>query len=128
MSDIHTYGLFGLVYLAFGIGMVTYPKSAKRLAMNLEHEPIALYMGGVMAIAIGYFLIIIRQGNSGGWSHNLLTAMGYAALIKGLVILMLPDKAIRYSQKLMHTDFEVQFLGLFMMILGLICGLMAVSL
>lgn len=128
MSDIHTYGLLGLVYVAFGIGMVTYPKSAKRLAMNLEHEPIALYIGGVMALALGYFLVVIRQGHSGGWGHNLLTVMGYAAMIKGLVILMLPDKAIQLSQKLMRTDFEVQFLGLFMITLGLICGLMAASL
>ena len=128
MLDIHIYGLLALTYFAFGVGMITYPKTAKHLVSNLEHEPIALYIGGVLALVIGYLLVVVRQGDWTGWSDAFLSCLGYAALIKGLLILMLPEVMIKYSRRLMKTQFEIQFLGLFITALGLICGLVALSL
>ncbi len=78
-----------IIYLSVGIGMLFNKNYYKKFFDNMYNEMTALYVGGFMATITG--LAIISYHNIWtGWPI-LVTIVGWLALIKGVMILLLPN-------------------------------------
>jgi hypothetical protein len=123
MNDGQIFTLLGLVYLAIGSGMFVNRQYYKDLFEEFMEKRCVMYLGGIMALSIGYLLVAFH--NIWAWEWGLIiTIIGWLALIKGLVILVRP-KMMASIVKGMMTEkcYKVMplctiVLGLFFLVLG----------
>jgi uncharacterized protein YjeT (DUF2065 family) len=123
MSDGQIFRLFGLVYLVIGLGMFVNPEFYKKLYEDFAENRGVLYIGGLIALSIGFLLVTFH--NVWGWYWGvILTVVGWLAVIKGVVILLLPKAMvtiIKWMTKesgLLLIPVTATILGLFFLILG----------
>ena len=124
MSDAQIFQLLGLIYLAAGLGMIFNPDFYKKLLSNFSESPAVIYLGGFMALAVGYLLVAFHNIWALNWSV-IITVIGWLALLKGFLLLITPGlyriilPAIKRSQGLLILGAVfVTGLGLFCLILG----------
>lgn len=94
MTETQMFQLFGLTFFAIGVGMFVNPKFVKNIGKELEGSAISMFYGGIMSLAIGYFLVAFYNV----WEMDesiILTVMGWIAIFKGLSFLMFPKHIIR---------------------------------
>jgi MFS family permease len=99
--------IFGVIYLAFGIGMLVNPKFYKKEIPKLLENSAYLILGGLLAIVFGFLIIESQKALTHDW-QMVLTVIGWIAIIKGVVLLAYPS-----SMKLYKPLFETEkFLNL----------------
>jgi uncharacterized protein YjeT (DUF2065 family) len=96
MTDAQIFQLLGIIYLAVGIGILINPDFYKKLLKEFTENPSAIYLGGLVALAIGFLLVSFHNTWTTDWSV-IITILGWAALIKGLFLLVLPKASIKIS-------------------------------
>jgi hypothetical protein len=90
MTDAQILQVYGMIFLAMGIGLAVRPQYAKDLFDEMFRSAPFMFLFSMIAAVIG-FLILTRSGvSAGGWSI-LVTAIGVIALVKGLTGLALPQ-------------------------------------
>lgn len=89
----------GVMYLAVGLGMLLSGDYYKKAIQDMVKDAGTLYLGGVMALMIGFFMVTFHNVWE-GWPI-LVTLIGWLALIKGLVILIFPKMMMDWSAKMM---------------------------
>lgn len=97
MSDAQIFQILSLAYLAVGIGILINPAFYKKLFDDFIESASTLYLGGIMAFAIGYLILAFHNT----WTKDLsviITIIGCLALIKGAVILVRPNIIIALSK------------------------------
>lgn len=94
MTDAQIFQLFGITYLAVGIGMLINPDFYKKMIRDFTENPPAIYLGGLVALAIGFLLVTFHNNWVKDWSV-IITIVGWAALIKGLFLIVLPKVSIK---------------------------------
>lgn len=124
MSDAQIFQIISLVYIAIGIGIFINPGFYKRLFADFGQNAAALYLGGITALVIGYLIVTFHNT----WTKDLsviITVIGWIALIKGIVILVLPkiigamSKAMAKSKALLRIEaIAIIILGLAFAFLG----------
>ena len=61
MSDAQIFQLFSLVYIAVGIGIFVNPQFYKKLYEDFVKHTSTLYLGGLIALTIGYLIVTFHN-------------------------------------------------------------------
>ena len=113
--------LFSAVYIAVGLGMVLRPAYYSRMLTDFTKSPVSAYLGGVMALIFGLLVVMYHNIWSGGWVV-VLTVVGWMALVKGFLILALPDFLVEKSIAIMPKGRGLQVMGAVVLVIGLVVG------
>jgi uncharacterized protein YjeT (DUF2065 family) len=119
MSDAQLFQLFSLVYLAVGIGMLINPDFYKKLFTDFCESAAVMYLGGLMALAIGYLILAHRGIHCTQDWAMILSLIGWLALIKGILILVRPNMMIAMT-KAMMKDSLLKILPAIIILIGLV--------
>lgn len=110
--------LIGLYCLLVALSMLTNKEATVAAVNSLFHSPAVLLIGGLVALVIGLAMILGHNVWSGGAPAIIVTLFGWAALIKGVIILFLPPQAATlYFAALHYQQFLYPYSAL-MIVLG----------
>ncbi|MBL7106681.1 MAG: hypothetical protein ISS77_03630 [Phycisphaerae bacterium] len=101
MTDAQIFQIFGIVYLAIGLGIIINPNHYRQMLVDFAANRAVMYLGGAMAFVVGFLLITFHNIWTAEWGV-IITVIGWLALIKGLFIFLLPKmlmKACSYLEK-----------------------------
>ncbi len=118
MSDAQIFQIFSLIYIAVGIGRLINPGFYKKLFEDFIENAAVLYLGGVMALTIGYLILTFHNTWTGGLSV-IITIFGWLALIKGILILIQPKIMIALSKAILQKEGILKIEAVAVIILGL---------
>jgi uncharacterized protein YjeT (DUF2065 family) len=131
MTDAQIFQVLGIVYLAVGIGILTNPDFYKKLITEffVSENPPAIYLSGLVALAIGYLLVTFHNIWVKDWAV-IITILGWVVLVKGLFLLVLPKVSIKITNAFMGQ--MIKFLTVWAIVVivlgGLLCWLGFVAL
>lgn len=108
--------LLGLMYVFVGLGMLLSGKYYKKMFDSFIKELGAVYIGGLMALVVG-FLIVTYHNVWQGWPI-LVSLIGWLALIKGFMLLVLPEVFMDKFKSMFKTAKCVNWVGVFALLLG----------
>lgn len=106
--------LIGFVCIASGIAAMLAPADGPDLAGELERSPVLNLVAAFAAILFGAFVILFHRS----WADPLaviVSIIGWATFLEGLVLLGLPSFYARLARPLMRN---VRAWGLFALVLG----------
>lgn len=108
MTDAQIFQILGILYLAVGLGMLTSQRFYKNLLAALSEHPPAVYLGGLISLGVGFLLVTFHNiWIVGDWTV-IITILGWVAFIKGVLVLLVPNGAIKAC-----AIFDAQFKKLF---------------
>jgi len=101
--------MLSIGYLAFALGLVVSPSFYKReLPKLFENSALFLY-GGLAAICIGYLIIHCHNVWDNSWRIS-ITIIGWIAMLKGILLLVLPDSFQFFKNTIFHKDYMIKVL------------------
>ena len=124
MNDLQIFQLLGLLYFVIGLGMFLNPKFYKKMMNEYAKSDPVLFISGILALAIGYLLITFHNA----WDWNLgivITILGWIALLKGIMILVIPKMTDRVMKFMQLEKMNFKTLGIVLVLLG--AGLMCLG-
>jgi uncharacterized protein YjeT (DUF2065 family) len=107
-----------IVYIAVGIGIFINPGFYKKLFEDFIENAAVLYLGGVMALTVGYLILAFHNTWTKDWSV-IITIVGWLALIKGILILVQPKIMIALSKAILQKEGILKIEAIVVIILGL---------
>ena len=121
MTEVQIFQVFGLFFLAIGLGMLINLSFYEGMFRSLLESAPVFFLMGMINLIVGFLFVTFHNTWVGGWSV-VITLIGWIAFIKGLVILILPNvqKSIAKSFVDKKGMFVVE--GIIVLILGLIFG------
>jgi len=124
MADAHIFQIIGITYLAVGLGILINPGFYKKLIAAFTENPPAIYLSGLVALLIGYLLVTFHNIWVKDWPI-IITIIGWIALIKGLLLLVLPKVSIKITNifKEQMTKFLTVWTTVVIILGGLFCWL-----
>lgn len=123
MTDAQIFQILGIIYLTVGIGIVANPDFYKKLITNFTENPPAIYLSGLIALTIGYLLLTFHNVCAKDWSV-ILTIFGWAALIKGVFLIVLPKVSIKIGNAFRELKKFLKVWAIIVIIVGgLLCWL-----
>ncbi len=111
--------LLGVVYAAVAVGMIFNSKYYNKMIKDILKDSGSIYLGGIMALVVGFFLVTYHNIWVKNW-EVLITIIGWAALIKGILLLISPDHLIALSKKIYKNEKAIHGAGIIVLILALI--------
>ena len=111
--------LFGLCYLAVGLGMLLNMTWFKKMLGDFLKNNVMLFWGGLTSLILGLVLVMAHNVWDGAWYVILVTLFGWGALLKGVFYLVLPDKTAALAKKMM-AKMPMWLMALFVLVLGLV--------
>jgi ribose/xylose/arabinose/galactoside ABC-type transport system permease subunit len=97
--------LIGLYCILISLTMLAHKQATVEVVSALVHNPPVLFVAGVIAVAVGLALILGHNVWSGGAPPVIVTLVGWLALIKGLLILLLsPEAAAEFFLGRLHYE------------------------
>lgn len=112
--------LAAIVYLSIGVGMLLDKKYYKKLLDGVMKDMTALYLGGFMALIVGYALVTYHNDWVKSW-EVLVTILGWLALVKGVMFLAFPTTMLDLTKSWVNGKFlSVYAFGA--IVLGLVFG------
>lgn len=124
MSDEQIFQLFGLVYVAMGLGGMIGKDSYKKLLENYAGSPGLLLVTGLLTLTAGFLLVTFHNVWIMGWTV-IITVLGWLALVKGVLTLTVPgfyaaiSKSMQKNRTLLRVyPVVVLLLGVFFLLLG----------
>ena len=97
--------LIGLYCIVYALAMFAHKQATVEAVNGLVHSPPALLILGVMTLAAGLALVLGHNVWSGGALTIVVTVIGWLALLKGLVFVLLPpDATIAYMAALNYEQ------------------------
>lgn len=99
-TSILTARILGVVYLAFGIGVLLNWENYKKAILDLLDNAGYMVIVGFLAAGLGVTILSIHNVWVGTW-HTLVTIIGWIATIKGVALLAFPTKWGIYRPLLM---------------------------
>lgn len=118
MSDAQIFQVLSITYIAVGIGILINPAFYKKLFEDFIESASALYLGGIMALVVGYLILAFHNT----WTKDLsviITIIGWIALIKGIVILVWPKIIIALAGAMTKKAGVLKIEAVAVIILGL---------
>ncbi len=89
-------GLFGPVMLVAGASVLINQKTCHKVIADFTKSPALMLLGGVFSLLIGIW--IVREVNVWEVSEvGLITLIGWASIVKGVVMLLAPDTVIKMA-------------------------------
>ena len=102
-----------LAYLSIGVGILLNGSYYKRGFEKIVDNFGMLFISGIMALVVGYMIVLYHNIWEKDW-RLLITLFGYAALIKGMMLLAFPSMLSLYKPllKLPNIDKLIAALAL----------------
>lgn len=123
ITDAQIFQLLGIVYLAVGLGIIINPEFYKKLVTDFTDHPPAIYVGGIVALVIGSLLVIFHNDWKRDWTV-IITILGWAVLVKGLFLIVLPKMSIKVSNAFKEMKKLLRLWAVIVIVLGvLLCCL-----
>ncbi len=97
--------LWGPAVLAVGLGILLNKEWYKRLYIDIQKEPLAVLTIGILLVVVAT-LQISYHNSWGKLAENIITTLGWATLLKGLVFLIAP----RFVDKVAEWEMSKGFL------------------
>ena len=117
MSDSQIFQILSIVYIAVGVGMLINPDFYRRMFEDFIEHVSVMYLGGVMALGIGYLILAFHNT----WTEDLsviITIIGYLALIKGIAILVQPKLIVGLAKVMTEKPGLLRIEGIAVVIIG----------
>lgn len=117
MTDI-LLRVFGLYYLAAGIGLFTDPEAFAKIGEEIRDSALMRLLSGLLALTFGAVVLALHDDWS-SWKAGLVTAIGWAGLAKGMMILALPTPYLGLTNGLLGQRALLRPLALFVAVIGI---------
>ncbi|MBU6142179.1 hypothetical protein KGO95_03655 [Patescibacteria group bacterium] len=108
--------VIGGVYAAVGLSTFNKPLM-NELIERLDKDRTLMWFGGFIALVIGAVTLALYSAWTWDW-RVLVTILGWAALVKGLALLLLPETMMAWYRKVKGGNL-VQIAGSVIVIIGL---------
>ncbi len=122
MTDAQIFQAIGIVYIAVGIGMLINPDFYKKLIKDFTENTSGIYLGGLVALMIGFLLVTFHNIWSKDWPV-IITIIGWVALVKGLFLITLPRVSIKICNIYKMDKFLSVWATIVIILGGLLCWL-----
>lgn len=109
--------LFGIVLVATSLALLINQNNLKRLLDSAEDDK-ALFCWGVKSLIVGVAMILAYNVWMQSW-QVIITIIGWLALIKGLLMLFLPNIVKKWAKKISFSNYLPYYL-IFVLIVGLV--------
>jgi uncharacterized protein YjeT (DUF2065 family) len=119
MTDASIFQILGLTYLAIGLGMSVSRNFYKVMINKMIENEAVLFVTGLLVFVTGYFMVAYHNTWSGGWTI-VITVFGWLALLKGLMMVVIPDKSIKLYNSIMISEKQLGFYGVIVFVLGVV--------
>jgi uncharacterized protein YjeT (DUF2065 family) len=119
MSDAQIFQVLSLYYIAVGIGILVNTQFYKKVFEEFIERTSILYLGGVMALGVGYLLVAFHNT----WTKDLsviITIVGWLALVKGILIFICPNLMIAVSKAIIGKERNLRIQAIVVIILGVL--------
>ena len=110
--------IFGVVYLAVGIGTLLSANYYRKAFNDMIRDTGVMYLGGAMALIIGYLMVTYHNIWVKDWSV-IITIIGWLALIKGLTMIIFPKKMINLTTSMVKEK-SMPIISAVTLILGVV--------
>ena len=117
MADASIFQIFGLAYLAIGFGMYLSPNFYKTMINKMIENEAVLFVTGLLVLVIGGFLVNFHNVWEGGWTI-VITIMGWLALIKGAMMVVIPEKSIKLYKSINISEKQMGMYAVIVVALG----------
>jgi len=114
MTDIQIIQLLGLAYFSAGLGAIINPGLFKKAINDYMENLAAVYLSAFLVLTLGY-LLANRELELCSPVSLLVGAIGWLALVKGILILLFPQMHVNLL-KFVKKDSQL-FLGTIIIIL-----------
>ena len=119
MTDTNIFQILGLTYLTIGLGMLASPRFYKEMLNKMIDNEAVLFITGLLVFVIGYFLVAYHNIWTGGWII-IITIFGWLALLKGLMMIVIPEKSIKLYNSIKISKRQLGVYGVIVSVLGII--------
>ena len=82
--------ILGIIYFAFGIGMLVNPSFYRKEIPKLLENSAYLILGGFLAIVFGFLILEGQNTWPSDWTV-VITILGWVAILKGAMLLAFPN-------------------------------------
>lgn len=110
--------LYGVVLLALGLGMLVNSSYYKKTFQDILNNTAVVLVGGMAALAVGVLIVLNHNVWDASWTL-IVTLVGWIAIIKGALLLVLPKSAGLFESWFSNKNF-IMFIGVFALIIGAI--------
>lgn len=110
--------LFAVVYVGAGLGMLFNYAHFKKALDEMMKSTAGLFYGGIMALVAGFLILNFHNVWVKDWTV-IITILGWLALLKGILLLLVPKAMIALSRSFMKS---MWFAILFALIIGGVLG------
>ncbi len=117
MTDANIFTLFGLVYVAVGVGVFNNASMVKKLVDDLSSNRAVSYLSGFFAAVIGFAIVATHNV----WTKDvtvIVTLLGWIALVKGLLLIAVPEWSVAISKAFVKKGWFPNAFGVFVTVLG----------
>jgi hypothetical protein len=126
-STIYLSRLIGIVALVAGVAMLADKSSMVAMIGNLQQEPIALLMSGVISLTGGVAIVLAHNLWSRGFWPLVVTLIGWVLLVRGILIVFVsPDTMAALIERAHVADFYYVYAAI-PLVLGAYLGLRGFS-
>jgi len=121
MTEPQILQMFGLIYVAIGIGMFINSDFYKPLLKEYKSNPAMTTLTGMIAFVLGFVII----ANHNVWEPEtvttvMITFIGWLALFKGLIILAFPTVMVKLIGGIAPLSHHTKAWALVIAVLGLV--------
>ena len=110
--------LVAVCYLAMGLGMLLNPAYYRKVMDDVLKSSVVAMYGGMVALAVGFVLVSIHNVWVQDWTV-LITILGWLALVKGVLLIVLPGPFLNFSRAFVKN---LRFVTACALIFGLVLG------
>jgi len=119
MADAIIFQIFGLAYLAIGLGMLVDPRFYGVMLKKMIDNEAMLFVTGLLVFIIGCFLVAYHNVWTGGWKM-IITVFGWLALLKGLMMIVIPESSIKLYNSIKISEKQLSAYGAIVFAVGII--------
>jgi uncharacterized membrane protein HdeD (DUF308 family) len=113
--------ILALFYVIVGLGMLFNTGYYRKMYEQAVKNPSMLLVSGMFALVAGIFLVLFHNFWVYSW-EVIITVIGWAALIKGILLLLIPGQMMDMSKKWFKKKYLVASSGGVAVLLGVLLG------
>lgn len=88
--------ILGPLYLVASLSFLLRSKDLLKIYHESVKSPAIMYMGGFVSLVLGLLLVNAYNVWAADWTV-IVTVMGWAALLKGLMLIFIPETGVKWS-------------------------------
>ena len=89
--------IFGPCFMIVGLGMFLNPAFFQNVMDDFVKSAALVFFGGMASLVLGFLVVLVHNVWS-GWPVLITLFFGWAAIIKGIWIIVFPDSVVKLLQ------------------------------